>query len=292
MYDTNDLAYVLVGVLPLALGFAVTARGVGRIAWYGIAATTTAAALLTQSRGGFLALLGVGLALVWRPLRLPEPVENLRRSRLGLWRRALAAVALATVVWALLPPAARERLGSVTSLSSDYSADLSIRGSRAAIWKRNTIAALKRPIGYGIDTFSAVDGYYGGQYRAAHNSVIEVLVELGVIGLLLWLRLFLLSWRRITPPAKPPAESGPPRDNWREQVVMAHAVRLALLGLFIAGFFLSQDFSIVLWQLFAVCAAMTVIFGTHAKGLKRETSMRPGVQVSRVSPNAPARSRR
>jgi len=205
MYDSNDLAYVLVGVLPFALAFAVTARGLRRMVWYGIAATTTAAALLTQSRGGFLALIAVALALVWRPLRSPEPVENLRRSRSGILRRALVALALAAVVWTLLPPSARERLGSVTSLSSDYNTDLKIKGSRAAIWKRSTIAALKRPIGYGIDTFASVDGANGGQYRAAHNSAVEVLVELGVLGLILWLRLFWLSWRGITPPAKPPA---------------------------------------------------------------------------------------
>jgi O-antigen ligase len=291
-YDTNDLAYVLVGVLPIGLGFAVTAREGRRIFWYGIVGLTAAAALLTQSRGAFLALLGLGLVLIWRPLRLPEPVENVRRSRLGIARRALVALALATVVWTLLPHDARERLGSVASLSSDYNADLRNRGSRAAIWKRNTIAALERPIGYGIDTFGAVDGRNGGRYSAAHNSAIEMLVELGVIGLLLWLRLWLLSWRRVTPPAEPPAESGAPRDQWRQQVVMARAVRLALLGLFIGGLFLSQSNAIVLWQLLAVCAAMTVIFGTHAKGLWKESSVRPGAPVSRVSPNSGARSRR
>jgi len=206
--------------------------------------------------------------------------------------RALVALALAAVVWTLLPSSARERLGSVVSLSSDYNTDLKIKGSRAAIWKRSTLAALKRPIGYGIDTFSAVDGANGGQYRAAHNSAVEVLVELGVLGLVLWLRLFWLGWRGITPPAMAPPESGPRRNNWREQVVMAHAVRLSLFGLFIAGFFLSQDFSTVLWQLFAVCAAMTVIFGTYAKPVKQGMPVPHKAHVSRVSSSTPARSRR
>jgi len=223
---------------------------------------------------------------------LPDSKKNVQRSKLGVLRRALAALAVATAVWTLLPHDARERLGSVVSLGSDYNADLSNRSSRAAIWKRNIVAGLERPIGYGIDTFPAVDGLNGGRYKAAHNSVIQVFVELGVIGVALWLRVWLLSWRCVSPPAEPPAPTGPPRDEWRKQVVLAHAVRLALLTLFIAGFFLSADFSAVLWQLFAACAAMTAIFGTYGKGLKREISARHRVQVSRDSPSAPVRSRR
>src|SRR4029077_8952769 len=62
MYDTNDLAYLLVTVLPLVLAFAVTARSTAkRFMYFGIGAIMLGALLLTQSRGGFLGLVLVTL---------------------------------------------------------------------------------------------------------------------------------------------------------------------------------------------------------------------------------------
>ena len=77
MYDTNDLAYLLVTVLPLAIGFAVCATSmVRRIAYVAAATTLTIAILLTQSRGGLLALITVALLLIFSP---PSPEEGRHR---------------------------------------------------------------------------------------------------------------------------------------------------------------------------------------------------------------------
>jgi O-antigen ligase len=265
-YDTNDLAYVLMGVLPIALAFGVTRSGALRVFWYGVAGFIAMAGLLTQSRGGLLALAAIVVLLVIKPLRNPSAAVG---SRLlgGLLPRALLAVILSLAAWTQLPVDAQHRLGLLFSLKDDYNTNLSEEGGRSAIWKRNVIAGLKRPIGYGVATFEFVDFKSGGRYKAAHNSVIQIFVELGVVGLVLWLRLWFLSWRSLAPPAaaSAAAESAATQQRWREQVVMAQALRLSLTALFIAGFFLSQAYSLILWQIFAVCAAIGVSFGTHAK---------------------------
>ena len=55
----------------------------------------------------------------------------------------------------------------------------------------------RRPVGYGVDTFQMVDMRMGGKFRAPHNSYLEVLVELGFLGLLLFIRMYVLSWRAL-----------------------------------------------------------------------------------------------
>jgi len=263
-YDTNDLAYVLMGVFPVTLAFGVISRGASRIFWFGLAIIIVAAALLTQSRGGLLALVTVVLMLVWQPLGV-RAAEARPRARAGLLARALVAVLLSVVTWTQLPSSAQHRLGLLFSLEQDYNMNLSEKSGRSAIWSRNVVAGLERPIGYGVDTFEFVDGKISGRYMAPHNSVIQTFVELGVIGLVLWLRLWILSWRSLAQPNAPTTSSPAVLQQRSEQEVMSYALRISLVALFVAGFFLSQAFSLILWQIFAVCAATGALSGTQTK---------------------------
>lgn len=71
---------------------------------------------------------------------------------------------------------------------------------RFAIWKNSLLAFEQKPLlGFGIFTFKDVMGDLYGNSRHAHNTYLEVLLETGVIGLLLylnfiWLMLF-SSWK-------------------------------------------------------------------------------------------------
>jgi len=266
MYDTNDLAYVLTGVLPITLAFAAISSRFARIFWFAVSALIVTAVLLTQSRGGLLALVAIVLMLVWKPLLAPAADNSARAGARGVMVRAIVAAVLSVATWTQLPTDAQHRLGLLVSLQDDYNTDLSNTTGRSSIWKRNAIAGLERPIGFGVDTFTYVDGHTGGQYMAPHNSVLEVFVELGVLGLVLWLRLWILSWRSLQP--SPNATAAQPVESElkrREQLVMAQALRICLVALFVAGFFLSQSYSVILWELLATCAAVGVLFGTHAK---------------------------
>ena len=71
-YDPNDLAYVLVSSLPLALAFALIARTKAKILTNAAVCTVLLLALLlTSSRGGFFGLLAMLAVLVLLPLRRP-----------------------------------------------------------------------------------------------------------------------------------------------------------------------------------------------------------------------------
>jgi O-antigen ligase len=125
---------------------------------------------------------------------------------------------------------------------------------RTDIWKRNLNATVKRPIGFGIDTFPSVDLLSGGKYKAAHNSFVQITVELGFLGLLLFLRQYLLAWRCLS--LKRYAPTDIIDDETRERVIFAMSLQMSLLANIVSGFFLSQAYSNLVWTLFAVVAAL------------------------------------
>lgn len=261
-YDPNDLAYVLVTVVPLAIGLGMVAVGVRKLLWFLGAGLLVFVALLTQSRGGLVALSAVGAFLVWKPFPRRAGQESVRSASGHFVRNAVIVAALAGTAWAFLPDDARQRFESLFAISADYNVDVSNETGRLALWKRGITAAVKRPIGYGAGNFSAVDGAYGGRYKAAHNSFLLVLVELGVLGLFLFLRMYFLAWRTLRPPqsANAPASESPP---CREMRILEHAIKGALIGTISAGFFLSQTYSNVLWLTFGAVAALSSLSAEH-----------------------------
>jgi O-antigen ligase len=261
-YDPNDLAYLLVSVLPLALGFVLTATTrVKRLINGGVFAAVVLAMLLTGSRGGFLGLLAVLACLVLLPIKRPQIRTSGRKARQRVVPALLASVCLGFVVWPYLPAETRERLASILQLGSDYNSDLSNINSRGSIWDRSFNAALQRPVGYGVNSFAMVDLKTGGRFRAPHNSYLEVLTELGFLGLFLLVRMYVLSWRalhraRLTLLA---ATANGERDA---QLVFARMLQTALVGNAVAGFFLSMAYATLLWTLFALVMAIVSLVAT------------------------------
>ena len=149
-YDPNDLAYVLVSILPLALAFALTARTkVKRLINAGVCAVLLIALLLTSSRGGFFGLVAMLAVIVLIPLRRPQDGKS--RNRIVLPVAGLVCASM--LVWSYLPAETRDRLSSVLQLGSDYNMDAANTTGRSGIWERNFHAALRRPVGYGVDSY-------------------------------------------------------------------------------------------------------------------------------------------
>ena len=90
----------------------------------------------------------------------------------------MGVVAILLVIVVLTPESSWHRLMTVFELEDDY--NMSGRGGRIAIWSRGIEAFLSRPWGYGAGVFQSVDMRAGGQYLTAHNSLIQVAVELGI----------------------------------------------------------------------------------------------------------------
>jgi hypothetical protein len=254
-FDPNEIAYELDTLLPLVLAYRQLKTGVARLLMTALALLMVLSIVLTGSRGGAIGLILVTLAVVAFPIRL-DADRQLPGFSVGktLGRIAIVVVAFA-LAWGYLPTATRDRMATLLDLKSDYNADPTLNASRTVIWRRDIGLALERPIGYGMGTAELVDGLNGGQYRTAHNSLVQAFVELGALGLYLYVLTFLSAWKqlfRVARRAKLPAAD----DQAKRMALYARALSIALLANMGAGFFLSQAYDITRWMVMAVIAAM------------------------------------
>ena len=265
-YDPNDLALVLVTLLPLAVTGVFALRGFSRIGILALAAGMLMVILFTGSRGGFLGLLVVAGYLLLA--RFPTAGGGLTRRFNPLKFIVIGAGALLLAV--TVPPATWERMATIGSVGDDY--NVTAEDGRVAIWKRGLTAIGQRPIGYGLATFGAVDGQHGGgRYQSAHNSWIQIGVELGIPGALVLAALYIVALRHL----RALRLYGQPRlraaggENSAPLLHAAVAVGLrgSLIGFLVTSFFLSAAYSTLLFALFAMIAASYA----HALGSKVET---------------------
>lgn len=239
-HDANDLASILVSILPFCVIAFFTGRR--RAFWLLVSLVLAAAVIATGSRGGFLGLLAAVLYLIWVPL----PGRKKRNAGRGKRLALLGIAGLFSIV--VVGGAAWERIGTLTHLENDY--NLSAETGRLAIWHRGLAIMAERPWGVGLGAFEAAEGMEGGRYKAAHNSLIQVGAELGIAGLLVFLALCLKAYR-ILGDYLEVQRAGEPSAG-----AAAASVRAGLVAFFVTGFFLSHAYSPVLYALLGMAVAV------------------------------------
>jgi hypothetical protein len=260
-YDPNDFAYVLLGFLPLVITFGIVSKGVKRLLYVGTACAMTAAVLLTQSRGGFLGLIFEIIAMTFALPVAWRGQLQFHTSRPRILARVVLLAIVGVIGWQSLPEGTRDRLASVAELGSDYNANASDSGpsaGRLAIWAHNLPLALNRPWGYGAGAFETVDGRFGGgRFRAPHNTFLQALIELGVLGFALFLAVIFSSLRWLhVPTTMRPEHLALPLDEPR---AFSRALGIGLVGLCITGFFLSELYANVFWTLVTLSCAVGIV---------------------------------
>jgi hypothetical protein len=257
-FDPNDIAYALDTILPLVLALRQRQSRSGWLTMTALSFVIVLAILLTGSRGGAVGLCVVMATATAFPLSRDESGALKKFSiRRTLIRYAILVLTV-SFAWGYLPADTQQRMATLVNLGDDYNADPTENGSRLLIWKQDIGMVWKRPIGYGLGSAELVDGLAGGQYRAAHNSFVEALVELGVLGLLIYVRALYITWRelgRVIMIAQDPAAG----EEEQRAALYARALRTALAGNLAAGLFLSQAYSAGLWMLVATAAALVRI---------------------------------
>ncbi|WP_281795977.1 O-antigen ligase family protein [Desulforhabdus amnigena] len=244
MYDPNDLAMLMVTLLPLCLiPFLASRKWYGK-AFAGIASTLMLAALLaTQSRGGFIGLITVG---AWYGcIGIP------RISRIKL-------TVILSVVTILFVSMATEqymdRMQTITEESQDGA-------GRLLIWKRSLKIAFDHPLlGVGPAAYMTAYGDYlnndrfdaelsaevsGGKWQTAHNTYLLILVELGFVGFLIFFMILLRTYSNLrhTLSASLPFSKSPNNAQ-----IYAAALSGSLTGFAICGIFLSQSYNGLIYE--------------------------------------------
>jgi O-antigen ligase len=246
-YDANDFATFALTATPFGLYGLVTARtALSR----GFAAAglllLTLAFLRTGSRGGFVALIVMGGYLLFR-------YTAVRMQ----WRMAAAG---AVVVVGLAAAGAEywQRMGTILA-DDDY--NRTDESGRMQIWQRGVGYMLSFPVfGVGPSNFATAEGTLSPQARrqqygvgvrwnAPHNSFVQVAAELGVVGIVLFVALFVTAfkalrvagWRRRTPRGEP--------------ALLSQTLTASLLGFVAGAFFLTLAYSEMLFMLLAFVVA-------------------------------------
>jgi len=173
--NPNDLAYYLVVGVAMVLAAANAAHSRRRkVAWWLLMAPIFYAILLTQSRGGMLAACVVGL--FWA-------LRSFKRAPLVI---GAACIAAAIVFVSPNNPWSRR-----TQEATAYGEDVSAQG-RIDAWRTGLNIARERPFtGVGAGAFVIAWPQFApgdaGEARTQHNTFIQLLSELGIPALLIFI---------------------------------------------------------------------------------------------------------
>lgn len=247
LQDPNFFGAMLVLMLPLAVEKAVGDYGTPTRV-LGIAAFCAFAmgVALTGSRGAFVAFL------------LSFPVFLIALER----RRRIAALVLAAGATAVALGVFYEEIAARIALLFEprdigSQQDISTEG-RLASWKVAVRMFLDHPLlGAGAGNFEVGYQDYAldmglilrGEARSAHSLYLEILAELGVVGVVVFAAILVAAFRGVTATASRLASAG--REGMRTQVI---AFGSGLLGYLVAMAFLHDGYP----RLLLVCLVIAV----------------------------------
>jgi len=248
--DANELSAALVAGFALCVGLTLVARPSPILragAWAG-AVICLLGSFLTLSRGGFVALAMVLVASV---------VFGGRWRAGAAWIAVLVALSAGFFFAALASPQAVERLTVADGGTG-----------RTDIWTIGWRMVQDQPVlGVGVGNFQTASIHYllepGGIDRdefivdsptVAHNTYLHVLAELGIVGLALFLAIILVSLRSALRAARTFCARGGP-----DMELLSRAVFIGLIGILVADFFISEQFSKLLWLLLGAGPALLAI---------------------------------
>ncbi|MEK6758806.1 MAG: O-antigen ligase family protein [Deltaproteobacteria bacterium] len=225
--DPNDMALAIAMSLPIGMYFFYTVKGLLAKSFYlGLALICIAAILYSGSRGGYLGLLTGATVFFFMVYR----TKKLRLAGFAL----LGLMALPFV-----PGDYQARFTSIFD-SENY---VYSEAGRLGIWKRGLSTVIREPQGVGISNFALTEGErkkekgYQGKWHVAHNSYLQVAVELGVAGFILYSLFLYTGFKELGRIIRMSDEAGDARRRF-----CATALTASLVAFCISSFFLSQAY--------------------------------------------------
>lgn len=257
--DPNFFAQMLAVGAIVSIALVVFERGAWRLVALAATATGTVALLLTYSRGGLLA---VALA------------ASILAVRLLAWRAVLAGIVVAGLILGAAPSALMGRISTAAStapkaLAGEPVADTAINGraSEAIVGFEQFSDHWLLGVGAGnyearyLDYARSVGLDLRGEERSAHNLVLEVLAETGILGLGVFAATVLLAFAAVGRlRATSQAEAGA-RHLWG----MGLAVEAALVAHLATAVFLHGAYPRGYWLLLGVALACGQVTPSHPR---------------------------
>jgi len=256
--DPNELALVLVPALALAVFALPGASGAFERTFLGGGALVIAVAIFqTGSRGGLVGLAVASVVAIAFGGRL--------RGYVAAGLCGLAAAAALYFAFVASPQVS----GRVLSFTSGGGS------GRTDIWAVATQVARDHPfLGVGVGNFPLVEPSYASrtanleqidyivtQPQVVHNSYLELLAELGVVGLVFFAALVAAALSLCMRAIRAFSRAGDVDPE-----LIARGLLVGLAGMLAASFFLSAEYEKQLWLLVGLCPALARMASLGAAG--------------------------
>ena len=240
--NPNELAMALNLIMPFAVVFGLTSRGIKRLLFFFVAGLLAFAVVVSFSRGGFLGLVAIGGVLLWKAGRGRRFVT------------ILAALVIGGAFLISMPSGYSDRVFTILHSEQDQTNSAQ---ERRELLERGVDVITHHPIiGVGVGNYSI----YSIRSLVAHNSYIEIAAELGLAGFAAYLVLIfapLRSLRRIE------RETWAGRANWsqtdRETYYVSVGLQAVIISYAVCSFFQSAEYSWYLYYLVAYTVSLRAI---------------------------------
>lgn len=290
-YDANDFAVFAVSAVPLGVYFLGGGRRRTATRLFVALGLAVVAVAFVQagSRGGLLAMGAVILFLLVRHRSVPLRWRIGGVGLLGL----VAALFASRQYW--------DQMATLLDPSGDY--NITSETGRLQLWQRGLGYLWENPIlGVGPSNFPVAEGVLspmafrqeygiGVRWTAPHNSFLQVAVELGIPGLLLFVAMLgsvVLALRRIEGrKTEGDVGAGTPAGSTSDRAALAQAILGSLVGFLVGAFFLSLAYSAMLFTLLAFAVALRKVTATVRDGPGRPRAPAPGPDREVAEPGEP-----
>lgn len=222
IFGNNELAVALVMTVPLLYFLSLQVTKIWhRWGFYASMLFCSAAALGSQSRGAFLAIMAMVTALSWKS-----------KHRLKI---SLVMIALIPFALAALPESWWERMETIRTYEEDASAM-----GRIVAWKLAWNIAVDRITGAGFATstrfiYDLYSPVADAKVLVAHSIYFQILGDHGFIGLFIYLAMWLTTYRMAGNLKK--LSDNRPDILWIRD--LGRMIQVSLIGFFVGGAFLS-----------------------------------------------------
>jgi O-antigen ligase len=252
--DANFFASLQVVVIPLAAVLAGQARTApARLAYLAGLILIVGSVFTSLSRGGILALAGVFLLLSLQPAQ--GFFRTRARKTAFIVAVSIGAAGLLTVSYGALSA----RAASLFTTADGGSGRTNLWRAAITGWKQEPVKGL----GFGAfesqsnELLRRTPGVDFSAYRlretgqVVHNAYLESLVELGVVGLALFLALLAAALASLRRTARRAMAAGQPHLS-----AVSRALFVAMLGFAFTSIFLSTETDRTLWMLLGFALAL------------------------------------
>ena len=223
--NPNDLALVLNLLLPLTIALLLITKGpFVRLTLIGVITLNVIGIFATYSRGGFVTLAVIFVSYLWK--------FRSRQERRYTWGIVMCLLLLMLVGLPFLPASYVQRLGTITDISADKT------GSAEERWADMVTAfnmTVRNPfIGAGIaQNILALNEERGRAWSEIHNVYLQLALDLGLPGLLLFLALLWLVLRATLLVQRETADE----PDFRDLFYLAEGVNVSLVAFLVAAMF-------------------------------------------------------